>query len=345
MGRKQVYEDAVKINFFTSSASKARLQLLSKRTDQNISALINEGIEKVCQDYEKKGYYSDLIKNEEMERENMIEADGKQHDTKIIAFSNHKGGVAKTTTCTALAVLLGRKNKNILVLDLDTQRNASDQMGYGLTSEAVTIEGYFQTYFKKQKIHDVTQYIQPTRYKNIDAMFCSTRMQMSFEQQLKDVSLDRGDLVGHLMKDIKKLGIYDYVLVDTSPSFSFIVTSAIKSSDWLVLPVESDKYGLEGAMEAIAFVRQREDDELPVAKIAGVLFARVVTNTTMSKEIPAIKQQLEAVGVHTFRTFIPQSTDVPKSRAEGRPVTDKYPASKASKKYEEMLDELIEVIA
>ena len=123
-----------------------------------------------------------------------------------------------------------------------------------------------------------------------------------------------------------------------------IVTSTYKESDWLIIPTEPEKYGIEGSVKVCNFVNTRIMDELPVAKIAGIVFVKTDERTALAKAIPAFRQQLEEMGAHCFQTTIPHSADVPKARMNGCAVTDLYPLSKPSLKYIELFKELEEVV-
>lgn len=341
MGRPTIYSDIARFTLRTHTATKALLQEVADETNRTLNQTINETLEDYLKDYYKKD-----IKDtgEKKERSGMLESDGIKHEAKIIAFSNNKGGVAKTTTCTALAVLMGKRQKRVLVIDIDIQRNASDLMGYNSCSEVATVKDYLTAFFDGGKKQPVQNFIHSTEYKNIDVIVSDPGMQHSFESTFLQTCSERGDLIGHLFNDIRKLGIYDYVLVDTQPSMGLLVTSTFKCADWVVIPTDADKHGIEGAINVCNFITMRKEDGMIAAKVAGVLFVRADERTALSKAIPAFKSSLIENGIHCFNTFIPQNTDVPKSRMNSKPVTAMYPASKASKKYEALLSELEVII-
>lgn len=346
MARPKEYDNKIRLTLSTDYQIRERLRIVSIRSDKNVNQLINEGIDLVFDEYEKQGIYSDLHPHTSTkERHDMIQSDGQERKTAVITITNNKGGVAKTTTCASLAVVASKKKKRVLVIDLDIQMNTSDLMGYPIGSTEPNVANYLETFFDAQMgTVDIKNYILPTRYKNVDVMISSPKMQVNFEQTLQTVSSNRGDLVGRMIKNIKKLGLYDYVFIDTQPSMGIIVTSTYKESDWLIIPTEPEKYGIEGSVKVCNFVNTRIMDELPVAKIAGIVFVKTDERTALAKAIPAFRQQLEEMGAHCFQTTIPHSADVPKARMNGCAVTDLYPLSKPSLKYIELFKELEEVI-
>lgn len=347
MGRPAVYEEKIRMHVSTDAKIKDRLQILADKTGKNLSQLVNEAMTKVLDDYAEKGTYSDIDNDNEKkgERENMLTQDGKTHEAKFIVFSNNKGGAAKTTTCTSLAVLFNNKNYRVLVIDLDMQKNASDLLGYRYNSKNPSVADYLSSFFDGGEKEDIKNIILGTKYSNVDVIVADRKMQGTFEQHVRDTSADRGDLIGHLFRDIRKLNIYDIVLVDTQPSMGVLVTSSYKEADYIIIPTEPDIHGIEGAQKVCSFVKMRRNDGNKIADIAGILFVRAVAGTQLSKLIPTFKASLEdGMKIHCFNTMIPQSTDVPKARMERLPVTDKYPNSKVSKNYAALLTEVEEII-
>ena len=271
----------------------------------------------------------------------------KKHDTKIIVISNNKGGVAKSTTCTSIAHLAGKKGYRILVIDLDTQMNASELLGYPPRSKNSagkpypSVADYLSTFFEEDYDYpDVNKYILDTPYENVDVMLGSFKMQSEFEQSLKTASLENGDLMEHLFVDIKQLNKYDLVFIDTPPHLGVHVTSAFRFADYLIATTDPDKMGVEGVVKVCSYIQKREKKRLPVAQIAGVIFCKVDERNLLGKAIPIYVEQLNAMSIPAFMTVIPISVDVSKSRTLSKPVTEVFPSSKVTKKYKLVLEEL-----
>ena len=322
------------------------LKVISDKSGESVNQIINEGLKLVFSKYSSQGLVFTKAKDTTVKerRGKMIQPDNRDHAGHIVAFTNNKGGVAKTTTCTSIAVLLGEQGKNVLVVDFDMQKNASDLMGYDFDSDNPSVADYFRTYFNNGRERDVKNYILPTRYSNVDVMIADPNMQTDFEHTLQSVSVARGDLVGHLFKDLKALNLYDYILVDTQPSMGVLVISTYMEADWLVIPADTDKHGIEGAVKVCNFIEMRHADGLKAANIAGVVFVRADERTSIAKAMPEIRHDLTEGHIRCFNSSIPQSADVPKARMEGYTVTDRYPFSKVSKRYESLLAELEDVI-
>ena len=344
MSRQPVYKDGIRVSIRMDGDTKAKLEIASKKTGQTVTGIINEAMTEKLEKFKNDGMIINTVaRTGEMERLTMLAEDGKNHDTKIVAFTNNKGGVAKTTSCSAVSHLMSKKYR-VLVIDLDMQMNTSELFGYAFGNKETTVADYLATYFNDGTERNLPDYIHPTKYDNVDVMIAAHRMQTYFEQTVRTVGADRGDLIGRLFKEIKALNIYDFVFVDTSPSIGVLVTSTYKEADWLIIPTEADSMSIDGAFKVSSFIKRRELDELKSAKIAGVLFARAVTNTAMTKAIPVYKEQFEKHNIHCFTTSIPQTSDVPKSREESITVSDKYPSSKATKAYEAVCKELEGII-
>lgn len=266
-----------------------------------------------------------------------------------IVFSNNKGGVAKTATCTALACIANKDKKKVLVVDMDMQANTSFLLGYQNGDELKNLATYFAQAVKSISRDDenlfpkVSDYILPTEYKNVDIMLGDIDLQGPLEQYVKDASISYGNLVEIMLDDIKSLDKYDYVYIDTSPSMSIFVTGAISAADWTVIPTDVDRCGIDGAFKIAAFIRQRAK-RFKSSKIAGVLFTRTDDRTAISKSIPSFKNSFEKSGIPCLEVNIPNNVDVPNSRMIGKPVTDQYPDCKASKKYVQLYKELEKMI-
>lgn len=281
----------------------------------------------------------------------MLTSDGKDHATKAVVVTNNKGGVAKTTSCASLAFLLGKQDKKVLVIDADMQGNLTKIFEHS-RGERRGLADYlndFHDRFKKQNptSPDVTEYIRPSYYKNVDVICGDVRLSGSVEDFVKTVTAEYDNPMLYLIDDIKNLNIYDYIFIDTAPSMSIIVSNFILASDWALVPTDVDVQGIEGATKVASFIKMRmaKKTPTPIAKLAGVFFTRVDQRTSMGKNLSAFKTEIfDPLGIKSFESFIPQSADVPTAIANQKPVVDMYPVAKASKKYAALLEEVVTII-
>ena len=152
-GRKKLYEKKkVQVCAQLEPEVKQRLTSLCSKLDKTVSGMVNEAVVDIIVKYQDHGVYSSVENvGKERTRLKMIEQDGKKHNTIAIVVANHKGGVAKTTTVSSLAVIAGQDGKKILIIDLDKQMNLSDLFGYSSSDNNKNIGEYFYSCIKKIK--------------------------------------------------------------------------------------------------------------------------------------------------------------------------------------------------
>lgn len=354
MGRPPGIITKVRSNVNIDIKMKESLQILSIKTGKTLSTLVNEGLELIIDKYEKDGIYSSIQPEDTLTKERLFmqQPDGQQHDAKALVVTNNKGGVAKTTSCASLAILLGKQQKRVLIIDADMQGNLSTLFGYSISAQTTGLASYLKDFndgFQQQaeESPDVTNYILPTNYKNVDIIRGDVRLNGPIEDSVKNITAEFDNPMTYLLDDIKALNIYDYIIIDTAPSMGILVTNFILSSDYAIIPTDVDLQGIEGARKISSFINRcgKRKGNNKVAKLLGTFFTRADLRTSMGKGIESFKSSFfEPDGIYCFKTFIPQSADVPTAIANGKPVAEMYPATKATKKYADLLEEVVTLI-
>lgn len=161
--------------------------------------------------------------------------------TVTIAFTNNKGGSGKTTTCANLGYSLSLLGKRVLLVDGDMQLNLS--LSYFDEDRVLELAaGEKNLYNGICREEDLTDYIIPTAYENLDLIPSSTLMSgIEFELFTKwqrELILNRG------LAKIKESGVYDYILIDAPPTLGGWVMNILCASDYCILPVEASPWGL-----------------------------------------------------------------------------------------------------
>lgn len=351
-GRKKLYEKKkVQVCAQLEPEVKQRLTSLCSKLDKTVSGMVNEAVIDLLVKYQNHGVYSSVENvGKERTRLKMIEQDGKKHNTIAIVVANHKGGVAKTTTVSSLAVIAGQDGKKILIIDLDKQMNLSDLFGYS-SSDNKNIGEYFYSCIKKIKknsieFEDISQYICPTEYKNVDIILGSEDLDDDFSTAMSQANASlRGKSITTLMiENIKLLNIYDYIIFDSNPNLNTYVLDAISSADYTVTTTDVDKYGIDGVVKIHGYISMNEGLGNNVSKHIGALFTRADSRTALTRAIPEFKNSLTAGKIPVFDTVIPISAAVGKTRFNSTPVVAQYPADKVTKKYKEFYRELVKKI-
>lgn len=330
---------------------KQRLTSLSTKLNRTVSGLVNESVIDILMKYQSQGVYGSTTKAVvEMER-TRLKMDGAKHNALSLVIANHKGGVAKTTTVSALAVIAGQDDKKVLIIDLDKQMNLSDLFGFSSSDGVKNIGEFFYDCIQKIKknsinFEDITKYIYPTKYKNVDIILGSEDLDDQFSTAMSQANAAlRSKSITTIMVDaIKSLNIYDFVIFDSNPNLNVYVLDAISSSDYTITTTDVDKYGIDGVVKIHSYIAMNESLGNKVSEHLGALFVRADCRTALTKAIPEFKNSLAAGDISVFETVIPTSAAVGKTRFNSIPVVAQYPADRVTKKYKEFYRELVNKI-
>ena len=165
---------------------------------------------------------------------------------KIIAVTNQKGGVGKTTTAVNLTAALGAKGKKVLLVDVDPQGNATS--GLGINKREIQSSAY-DVLLGNAKAQEAVLH---TPFQNVDILPGSMDLAAA---EIEMVELPERNL--RLKQAIIALkGEYDFILIDCPPSLGIITLNALTACDTILVPIQCEYYALEGLSQLIATVRQ-----------------------------------------------------------------------------------------
>jgi len=185
---------------------------------------------------------------------------------KIIAIANQKGGCGKTTTAINLAACLGKKEKRVLLLDLDPQGHSS--LGFGVFSEDA--RDLYDVFTGEVKLEDV---ILPAVFTGVDVIPATMTLAAAEHLPVRSDERDR-QLEIHLAPIRAR---YDYIVIDCPPSLGLLSLNALMVSDLVLIPIEMSQFGLHGIdrmYETIALLRERYGREIPIRVLPTLVDSR-----------------------------------------------------------------------
>ena len=249
-----------------------------------------------------------------------------------IAVSNQKGGCGKTTSSINLAAGLAYEGKKVLLIDLDPQGNSTIGLGIKTEDRHTIAELLCQ---EECMFKDVVQdtYIEGLHILPSDVSLAVADVKLA-QIQAKEFAL-RSKL-----SDIN----YDYVIIDTSPTFGTLLTNAVLAADHIILPVALDYFNLAG-MQTFMDTINRTNKKVGQlinhrVEILGVLFTFFKMSTNHSKRIfDAIN---ELFGEKLFNTRIPENVKLKESQEAAKSIFDFAPGSSSAIAYRELTKEVEE---
>ncbi|MBR4800527.1 MAG: ParA family protein [Clostridia bacterium] len=252
---------------------------------------------------------------------------------KIVAFSNQKGGVGKTTACVNLAAYLAEKGKRVLIVDLDSQANATSSLGY---FDKKLQNSIFSMLFEGAPLKSC---IRNTDIKGLSLLPSSSDL-AGAEIELGRIERNRE----YVLKARLDAGRddYDYIFIDCAPSLGLLAVNALTAANGIVIPLVCEYFALEGLAQMLNTVRLAKKHLNPSLEIYGVVLTAYDGRNRLAREVKAEIDKL--FGDKVFKTAIPKNVRLAEAPSYGKPIVlyDKKCAGAVA--YDALAEEFIQKI-
>ena len=249
---------------------------------------------------------------------------------RIIAISNQKGGVGKTTTAINLSACLAEKKKKVLVVDIDPQGNTTS--GLGVDKSKVE----HSTYDLLLGETTVWEAIYPSVVEGL-SVIPSERELAGAEIELIGIP-EKEYILKNQIEKVKEN--YDFIIIDCPPSLNTLTVNAMTTADTVLVPIQCEYYALEGLSELMYTIDLVKSRLNPKLEIEGVVFTMYDARTCLSLQV--VENVKDNLHQNIYKTIIPRNVRLAEAPSHGLPINMYDSKSAGAEGYRSLADEVIE---
>ncbi len=249
--------------------------------------------------------------------------------SKIIAITNQKGGVGKTTTAVNLSACIANLSKKVLLLDIDPQGNATS--GIGLEKSEIKYCIY------DSLINDLPleKAIKKTYVEGLDIVPASIQLAGAEIELVPTMSREV-----RLKKIVEKISErYDYILIDCPPSLGLLTVNALTAANGVLVPIQTEYYALEGLSQLVNTVELVKKHLNPSLRLEGVVMTMYDARTNLAQQV--VEEVKKYFGELVYDTIIPRNVRLSEAPSYGKAIIDYDPKSKGAEVYLDLAKEVI----
>lgn len=250
----------------------------------------------------------------------------------IISIANAKGGVAKTTATMNIGAGLTKVGKKVLLVDLDQQSNLSDYLGFDFAAVPTISEVIYSNVAG-----------HPINYDNVIRTSAEGMDYIPSSKMLATIISILGNdsnsqtVLQRIFKD-PYFQVYDYIIIDCRPSLDLLVTNALAASNELIIPIEAEKFALDGVQTILDNYNSVVNTQNANLKLGGILIAKSATGTNIAKQVEDYLRS--EYGNLVYSTVIPRLTaEAAISTCEQRSFV--HTGNRLGTKYMEVVEEIL----
>lgn len=248
---------------------------------------------------------------------------------KIISIVNQKGGVGKTTTSVNLACAVAESGKKVLLVDMDSQSNASTSYGVVPKKLSNTV------YDVLVNGTDVKEAIVHTNFFGVDLL--PSHIDLAGAEIEMVIMDSREYLLKNALNQVRHL--YDFIFIDCPPSLGLLTLNALAASNSILIPIQPEYFALEGVSKLINTVRQVKKGINPSLYLEGVLLTMYDGRLNLTLQVA--DEVKKYFGDKVYKNVIPRNVRLCEAPSHGMPVFayDRY--SRGALTYRELAREFL----
>lgn len=248
---------------------------------------------------------------------------------RVLAVSNQKGGVGKTTTTTNLGAALALAGQKVLVVDLDPQGNASSGLGY---PRAEVDSGVYDALMGFRDLDDV---VRPTSVERLDLVPASRDLVGAEVELVGEAQRER-----RLRRALDRVRDgYDWILIDCPPSLGLLTINALVASDAVLVPLQAEYYAMEGLGDLLRTVDAVQKHMNPDLEREGIVLTMIDRRNNLCRDVET--QARELFGIDVFASAIPRNVRLGEAPSFGKSIVEYASNSKGAQAYVALAEELL----
>lgn len=250
--------------------------------------------------------------------------------SKVIAVTNQKGGVGKTTTSVNLAAALAYMGKKVLLIDIDPQANATQGIGVDRSALDLTV---YDAIIDSTPLKDI---IIKSNVEGLDIVPANIDL-AGVEVELSQVKTGREQRLKFVLDNEKNN--YDYVIIDCPPALGLLNTNALAAADTVLIPVQCEYYALEGLTQLLNTILLTQKTFNRKLTIEGVLLTMLDARTNLGTEVS--QEVRKYFKEKVYDVVIPRNIKLSEAPSEGLNIFDYDKNSQGAIAYSKLAKEVV----